>query len=294
MTASKRAAKTKPKNNLKTNRPDSPMKISFTKMQGAGNDFIVIDNSKSEIDLTPEQIRKLCDRRFGIGADGLILLEKPADRSLDARMIYQNADGSRGEMCGNGARCFTLFALERDFGKNGKIRFETDAGTVSAISNENSCRLEMPEPSGLQLNLDLEIDHRKLTVHYAEIGVPHIVHFTEKLESFDLASLGPRLRHHELFAPRGVNVNIAQIDSDGALSIRTYERGVEEETLACGTGATATGLIAHLLFKTPKPMRIQVSGGAKLEIDFNFENKTATNLTLAGPAKTVFEGVVEI
>lgn len=271
------------------------MKIPFTKMHGAGNDFIVIENLVGALSFSPEQIRTLCERRFGIGADGLILVGESPNADLDAQMIYYNANGSRGEMCGNGARCFSAFAFNRGFGKNNELRFLTDAGPLTASKTKNGLyTIEMPSPNDFELNIDLQLASEPLLVHFVNTGVPHIVHFTDNIASIDLTSLGPPIRYHDAFSPHGVNVNVAQIDADQTIKIRTYERGVENETLACGTGATATALIAHLLFKTEKPVPIEVAGGEVLEIDFQKADNVFSNVTLTGPAKTVFEGTYEI
>ena len=267
------------------------MHIPFTKMQGAGNDFIVIESFDAAISLSPDQIRQLCHRRFGIGADGLILLAKSPKSDFDAQMIYFNANGSRGEMCGNGVRCLAAAAFDRGFGKNDKLRILTDAGPVKAALLKNDLyEVDMPEPTDFKLKIELEIIGKQLLLHLINTGVPHIVHFCNDIDTINLANLGPAIRYHDAFSPQGVNVNIAQIDTDQTIRIRTYERGVENETLACGTGATATALIAHLLHKIEKPVPIEVASGEILTVDFEKSGGQFSNVTLSGPAKTVFHG----
>jgi diaminopimelate epimerase len=272
------------------------MKIAFTKMQGAGNDFVVLDNLDDRLRLTSDQIRRLCDRRFGVGGDGLLLLQKPTGPQFDARMIYYNSDGSRGEMCGNGARCFTAFALAHELGRDGRVRFLTDAGPMSATVADGLYTIQMTPPVDLKLNLEIPLrNEQQAVVHYVNTGVPHVVRFVEDLARVDILSEGAELRRHQAFAPKGANANFARITDDKQrIEIRTYERGVEAETLACGTGVTATAIIAHLLFGVEKPIQIQVAGGDTLRVDFDREGESLRNVTLTGPAKVVFEGTVEI
>lgn len=270
------------------------MNLSFTKMQGAGNDFVVIDNRDHQINLDPGQIRRLCDRRFGIGADGLILLDPSPEAGFDGRMIYHNSDGSRGEMCGNGARCFTAFALARGLGRDGAVRFVTDAGPMAATVREGLITIQMTPPAGLRLNEEVSLKSGPAVVHFLNTGVPHVVKFVEDISTVDIPAEGAELRHHPHFAPKGANANFAEVGRGDAIRIRTYERGVEDETLACGTGVTATAIVAHLVKGVERPVNIQVAGGDFLQVDFQRENETIQNVTLTGPAAVVFEGRVEI
>lgn len=264
-------------------------------MQGAGNDFVVLDNLDGRLRLTTDQIRRLCDRRFGVGSDGLILLEKATGREFDARMIYYNSDGSRGEMCGNGARCFTAFALRNNLGQDGVVHFLTDAGPMSATADGELYTIQMTPPVDLQLNLNLSLTQGQTTVHYVNTGVPHVVRFVENIAQVNLPAEGAELRRHEAFHPKGANVNFAQITgAEENIRIRTYERGVEAETLACGTGVTAAAIIAHLVHDLEKPVDVRVAGGDVLRVDFERDGQEISNVTLTGPAKVVFEGTVEI
>ena len=270
------------------------MKIDFTKMHGAGNDFVVIENLDRSLDLTLEAIRYLCDRRFGIGADGLLLLE-PADREdVDATMVYFNADGSRAEMCGNGARCFTAFALGHGLGGKNRIRFTTDAGTVRAEAADGLYRIELTPPTSLSLERTIELREGPVTLHSVNTGVPHAVRFVADVGNIDIRSFGSEVRHHPDFSPKGTNVNVAQVQPDGLVRIRTYERGVEDETLACGTGVTAVGILAHLVHGIPLPVDVRVAGGSVLRVDFEKSGSETSRVTLTGPAVSVFAGTIEV
>lgn len=265
-------------------------------MHGSGNDFVVIENLDARLRLSTDQIRWLCDRHFGIGADGVLLLQKGTGPHLDTQMVYYNSDGSRGEMCGNGARCFTAFALGHGIGTNGEVHFLTDAGPMSATVKNGLYTIQMTPPVDLELKIEIPLaKNPKATVHYVNTGVPHVLRFVDDVEKVDILSEGAELRHHDAFSPKGANANFAQIaDDKETLRIRTYERGVEEETLACGTGVTAAAIIAHLVHGVEKPVSVQVAGGDVLRVDFEREGNDISNVTLTGPAKVVFEGTVEL
>jgi len=271
------------------------MRVPFTKMHGAGNDFVLMDNRRGEIRLTTAQIDALCHRRFGIGADGILLLQGPENPSShDARMVYFNSDGSRAEMCGNGARCFTAFALGHGVGRNGTLRFLTDAGELSATSHGDTITVQMTEPFDIRLGLTVPLETGNTTVHYANTGVPHVVRFVDDVSKVDIKPEGSELRFHPAFAPKGANANFAQVQSDGPVLVRTYERGVEDETLACGTGVTAVGILAHLVHGVPLPVRIRVAGGDHLTIDFKRAGGKVTQVSMTGPAKVVFTGEIDL
>lgn len=270
------------------------MQIDFTKMHGAGNDFVVIDNLDRRIDLSSDQISFLCDRRFGIGADGLLLLEPADSAAVDATMVYYNADSSRAEMCGNGARCFARFALERNLGSAGSIRFTTDAGTVGAESVADLYLIELTPPTDLVIERSIALEEGSIRIHSVNTGVPHAVRFVDDVDSVDLRAIGSEIRFHDDFTPAGTNVNMAHVATDGLVHIRTYERGVENETLACGTGVTAVGIMAHLTRDISLPVCVQVAGGSVLKVDFIRDGDTIRNVTLTGPAASVFQGRIEI
>src|SRR3954468_6293606 len=182
--------------------------LRFTKMNGAGNDFVLLDNRAGKIQLTAQQIARICDRHRGVGADGVLLLEQPTN-GADFRMRYYNADGGEAEMCGNGARCFARFA-NRTAGPSEKISFETPAGWIGAELKGDLVRLEMSQPDDLRLGLNVTIGERTLVAHYLDSGVPHVVVPVENIDHIDVRSLGSALRHHPIFAPRGANANFSE------------------------------------------------------------------------------------
>ena len=266
--------------------------VRFTKMNGAGNDFILFDNRSGDIDLDRNQIARLCDRHRGIGADGILLLEKPTNHA-DFRMRYFNADGGEAEMCGNGARCFARFA-NKVGGQKPKISFETPAGVISADLKGNSVTLRMTEPTDLRLNVELPMTAEKKTVHFINSGVPHVVIPVAKIEEADVRREGAAIRYHKMFSPNGTNVNFIEKRGRDKIAIRTYERGVEDETLACGTGIVASALIFAASEKSSSPITVLARGGDELEVGFDKGEEGFHNVTLTGPAEFVFEGNIEI
>lgn len=271
------------------------MELSFTKMNGAGNDFVMLDNRDGALSLSGSQIARLCDRHRGIGADGLLLVEPPAN-GADFRMRYYNADGGEAEMCGNGARCFARYARRVSGHAADSIAFETQAGTIVAHCVGDEVRIAMSEPHSYASAVGLEADGCPLNVHFINTGVPHAVVFVEYLEQTDVVRLGRALRHHPHFAPKGTNVNFAQITGSDAIAIRTYERGVEDETLACGTGVVACALIHHIEHSASTPVHVKVRGGDTLQVGFEPGDARGEfrNVTLTGPADFVFDGTVSL
>jgi diaminopimelate epimerase len=266
--------------------------LRFTKMNGAGNDFILFDNRSGDIDLDRNQIERLCDRHRGIGADGILLLEKPTNHA-DFRMRYFNADGGEAEMCGNGARCFAQFA-NKVGGQKPKISFETPAGVISADLKGGLVTLRMTEPTDLRLNVDLPMTAEKKTVYFINSGVPHVVIPVTKLEEADVRREGAAIRYHKMFSPNGTNVNFIEKRGPNKIAIRTYERGVEDETLACGTGIVASALIFAAREKSSSPITVLARGGDELQVGFEKVEGRFRNVTLTGPAEFVFEGEIEI
>ena len=267
--------------------------IHFWKMNGAGNDFVVLDNRKNTLSLSGEQIARLCQRQRGIGADGLLAVE-PAENGADFRMRYYNADGGEAEMCGNGARCFARFVNFLEGGGLQKTTFETMAGVIEAEFHGDEVRIQLSTPHGLELNEALDLDGVSHTVHSLNTGVPHAVVFVEDLAAVEVRRFGAAMRYHTHFAPKGTNANFVQVLAPGNIAIRTYERGVEDETLACATGMVACALIHHELSGTPSPIRVRVAGGDTLEIGFT---RTAPgqyiDVTLLGPADFTFAGSLD-
>jgi diaminopimelate epimerase len=261
-------------------------------MDGAGNDFILIDNRAGDIDLNRSQIAHLCDRHRGIGADGVLLLENPSDHA-DFRMRYFNADGGEAEMCGNGARCFARFA-QKMAGAQGKISFETPAGVISAELAGDLVTLRMTDPTDLRLNVSLSIGLQKRKVHFINSGVPHVVVPVQQIGDVDVPREGSAIRRHEAFSPKGANVNFIEKRGPEKIAIRTYERGVEDETLACGTGVVASALIFAATENVDGPIDVIARGGDELRVGFERTDKLFRNVTLTGPAEFVFEGTIEL
>jgi diaminopimelate epimerase len=266
--------------------------LRFTKMNGAGNDFVLLDNRAGHLTLTREQIARVCDRHRGVGADGVLVLERPTN-GADFRMRYYNADGGEAEMCGNGARCFARFA-DRTAGPLAKLSFETPAGVIGAALDGELVTLQMSEPQDLRLGLEVPLDGKKIGAGYVDSGVPHVVVPVAKIAEVDVRSLGSAIRHHPMFAPRGANANFSEQRDARSIAIRTYERGVEDETLACGTGVVASALIFAATAKVAGPINVLVRGGDTLQVDFSRDGERFTGVTLTGPADFVFDGEIEI
>lgn len=270
------------------------MTLNFTKMNGAGNDFVVLDNRDSSLSLSREQIALLCNRQRGVGADGLMAVE-PAEDGADFRMRYYNADGGEAEMCGNGARCFARFANRLSEGKFEKMSFETIAGVIGAEFEDGKVRIELSEPFDMELDFDLAVDGDLLTLSSVNTGVPHAVVFVDEIEAVDVRRIGNAIRFHDHFSPAGTNVNFAQILDPSHIAIRTYERGVEDETLACGTGMVACAIIHHELNDGDRPIKVDVRGGDTLEVNFRkTRDGDFKDVRLFGPADFTFSGTIEI
>jgi diaminopimelate epimerase len=267
--------------------------FEFTKMNGAGNDFVVADNRDGRFRLGPEQVARLCHRQRGIGADGLMLLVPCASGRADWAWDFFNSDGSHAEMCGNGARCFARF-IQRLTGVAHRVTFETAAGVITAGFEGDRVAVGLTEPHGLRLNEVLEAGGERLTVHSLNTGVPHAVVFVDDADRARVQPLGSALRFHPHFAPRGTNVNFVELLEPGSIRVRTYERGVEGETLACGTGVTASALIAAHLHDLAGPVRVRVQGGDTLEVGFVMTGDAFKDVRLTGPADFVFDGRLEL
>jgi diaminopimelate epimerase len=266
--------------------------LRFTKMNGAGNDFVLIDNRAGDLRLAREQIVRICDRHRGVGADGILLLEKSTD-GADFRMRYYNADGGEAEMCGNGARCFARFA-RKVAGAGYTVSFETPAGVIAARLAADSVTLEMSEPKDLRLSIELAMNGQTELVHFINSGVPHVVVPVMDLAEIDVRGRGKAIRDHAMFSPQGANVNFVERSAPNKIAIRTYERGVEDETLACGTGVVASALIFAATEDFSSPVAVLVRGGSELTVEFERSGNQFRNVTLAGPAEFVFEGTIEI
>ncbi len=265
----------------------------FSKMNGAGNDFVVLDNRDLATSLSGAQIAQICDRHLGVGADGLLAIE-PAQNGADFRMRYYNADGGEAEMCGNGARCFARFADRITERGLEPLTFETIAGTVGARFVGDDVEITLSEPFGLKIGTTLDVDGQRHTVHSVNTGVPHAIVIVDDIDAIDIIGTGAALRHHEHFQPDGTNVNFQLVAGAGTIAIRTYERGVEGETLACGTGVVANAIVHNQLTGATPPIGVRVRGGATLTVGWQRDGDTYRNVTLTGPAEFVFEGEINV
>jgi diaminopimelate epimerase len=267
--------------------------VDFAKMNGAGNDFVLIDNRSRQMQLQPAQIARLCDRHKGVGADGVILLAPCLSGQADWAWDFYNSDGSSAEMCGNGARCFARF-VRRLTGASGPLSFATRAGVITAHFQGNGVRVNLTPPREWRLRQQVPLSLGPTEIHALDTGVPHAVLFVPDADKAMVLPLGAEIRNHPYFAPRGTNVNFVQVLGPGQIRVRTYERGVEGETLACGTGVTASALITAELRGFPSPVQVQVQSGDTLVISFDRTNGLFTQVGLAGPAEFVFEGRIEV
>jgi len=268
-------------------------KIPFYKMQGNGNDFILIDNRRGVLqgkNLTG-LAKQVCHRNRSVGADGLIVVVP--SKKADFKWRFFNSDGSEAEMCGNGSRCAARFAYLKKIAKK-NMTFETLAGIIHAVVNKDTVRVQLTNAYGLRTNIAVPLDRGTRTGHFINTGVPHLVYLSDHLDAEDVDGVGRKTRQHEIFKPGGTNVNFVQIDGPHRLRIRTYERGVEGETLACGTGAVAAALIAAALRKVSSPATVMTKGGDRLVVSFKREGEQFTDLHLEGKAEVVCEGMLYI
>jgi diaminopimelate epimerase len=275
-------------------------KIIFTKMSGAGNDFIVIDKTENKhLRVSKELVQNLCDRRNGIGADGLITVV--SDNKVDFIMNYYNADGSTGSLCANGARCAILFASDRKILSGQSADFiSNDVAYKGEITSASQIKFNLNPPKKIKNNFKVKAGGRLINAHFVDTGSPHVViDLSESeglltlLKDVPVEILGREIRYLTEFAPGGTNVNFIDVKKN-SIEIRTYERGVEAETLSCGTGSVASAIIAHITHKINPPIELITKGNEKLLVNFEVENSRVRNLSLTGPAKIVFTGEIEI
>ena len=256
------------------------MKLKFEKYQGAGNDFIIINNTDKSADLSPEMIQKLCDRHFGIGADGLIVLT--GSEKADFAMTFYNSDGYGANMCGNGGRCIAKYAYDHRIANKNMIFDAQDGMHEAKIIDSETVRLKMIDVKSID-----EFDDGMWT----NTGVPHFVKFVDDIDKIDIDTEGRKLADDKRFAPERTNVNF--VDSKEGFRIRTYERGVEGETLACGTGNVATALCINTQRHTSSPIAIKAKGGL-LKVFFENSKNKYNNIWLEGSAIKVFEGELDL
>ena len=252
-------------------------------MNSSGNDFILIDNRGGVFAPSPSVVKKICARRTGVGADGILLLEESAGQDFKMRII--NADGSEAEMCGNGAGCMAKFAYSLGICRE-MTTFETLAGTICAHVKENQVRLKMSDPFDLRLHQRVEGQE----IHFVNTGVPHTVIISDEIDQIDVVGMGRQIRHHSRFQPAGTNVNFIQVLDKSSIKIRTYERGVENETLACGTGSVAGAIISSLLGYTQSPISVKTRSGEIKTVCFDLVDQEIKDVYLEGKVNFVYEG----
>jgi diaminopimelate epimerase len=261
-------------------------------MAAAGNDFIVIDNRRAILKKNLPQIAKrFCDRKRSIGGDGVLLLEK--SKKADILMRIFNPDGSEADMCGNGVRCLARFAVDKKITKN-TPSVETGAGIVEIQVRGSQVKAHLMDPKDFKPHVDLSVDGHKEKVHFINTGVPHAVIFDSALEKIPVNQRGHEIRAHAYFAPRGTNVNFVKVNNRHSIEVRTYERGVESETLACGTGSTASALVSASLRGLRSPVNVQTTGGEILKVYFKNENGFWKDVYLEGPVQKIFEGSIAL
>jgi diaminopimelate epimerase len=265
------------------------LRIPFYKMHGGGNDFVLIDHRERFI-LEAEQpqfARRVCHRQLGAGADGLILIEPSP--SANFRWRFYNADGSEPEMCGNGGRCAARFAVLNGIAP-ADLSFETLAGTIKAEVRGRRVKLLMTGVGDVRMDQTIPLEEETLVGHFMKVGVPHVAVPVADLEAAPVTRWGRTIRFHPLFAPAGTNVNFIQVEGPQDLRIRTYERGVEDETLACGTGAVASALLSARLGQVKSPVTVHTRGGEALIIYFTPRGEAFTEVFLEGDALVVYQG----
>lgn len=267
------------------------MKIAFTKIEGAGNDFILIDNREGAIPYLKKGIkRELCLRKKGVGANGILLLEK--DNDFPFMMRYFNADGSEAEMCGNGARCVALYAFSKGTVSR-KFSFRSKSGIHSVeILKGNRVKVELPT-CDFKKNMGLKIEGKQFDCFFLTVGVPHVVIFMKNIEKIDVLRTGRKIRNLKIFGTHGTNVNFVRYEGKNRLTIRTYERGVEGETLSCGTGVAAASAIAYRKKMISLPLYVKTASGETITVSFN-QTKGKLIPYLLARAHIVFSGVVEV
>jgi diaminopimelate epimerase len=272
--------------------------IKFVKMVASGNDFVVLDSRRrSQVSGYRNLAKNICDRKYGVGADGLLVLEK--SQVADVKMRIFNADGSEAEMCGNGARCVALFKpqapgrpltpLERC---RPPVEIETRAGIIQSRVKGDNVRIKLTDPKDIKLDIPITVANRNLRVNFIDTGVPHAVIFVEGLDEIRVKEIGRTIRYHKKFSPRGTNVDFIEALSKDLIAVRTYERGVEDETLACGTGAVASALLYAMSYTLCAENRIKVrtKSAEVLKVYFKKDGNGFRDVWLEGKARIVYKG----
>lgn len=268
--------------------------IEFTKLVAAGNDFVLIEKEKLPLAnrQLPELAKRICERRFAVGADGLLIVSRFGKDQISMRIF--NPDGSEPQMCANASRCVALWQGTKQATEQGKIlKIKTPAGEILAITNKDQVKIKLTNPRALKLGIPLKLNQRSLRLNFINSGVPHAVIFVQGLEKIAVVNLGRQIRWHRRFRPQGTNVDFVEILDDNNIKIRTYERGVEDETLACGTGVAAAALILAACYELGGRWAVNVytRSGEVLKVEFKRKNNRFRDVWLEGKAGIVYRGV---
>jgi len=266
-------------------------------MVASGNDFVVTELKNLRTQELKNLARNICNKKYGVGADGLLVLEK--SKTADVKMRVFNADGSEAEMCGNGARCVALWHSAkrlpvRQAGKAHSVNIETKAGIIEAQVNGDNVKIKLTDPKQLKLEIPIRVNKRLMLVNFINTGVPHTVIFVEGLNKIDVKNLGRQIRFHKKFSPRGTNVDFVEVLNKNSINLRTYERGVEDETLACGTGSVASAIVASFMLQAPgvKIFNVYTRSGEILKVYFKEKDNRFRDVWLEGKARITFEGEI--
>lgn len=277
------------------------MKLEFTKMNGAANDFVMIDGINARVSLSDGRVRLVCDRRRGVGADGLIVLRPAADAACDFHMEYYNSDGLPAEMCGNGSRCAASFGaglgLGNPDGGGVHVRFSTDSGPVDARVFGDRVQAGLMDAREMRREIPVRVAQDVKIVHFMVVGTRHAVIFVDDargLSNNEISHLGRIVRSDPAFGPVGANVNFASLGDSGSVHLRTYEKGVEAETYACGTGSVAAAVLFAHDGRLDSPVTVVQHSGDELTVSFRLAPDGATDVTLEGPVATNFAGTLEL
>lgn len=265
--------------------------IEFYKMSGSGNDFIIIDNRDLSLDVgnLSDFARKVCQRNFSVGADGLVVIEPSV--KADFKWRFYNSDGSVAEMCGNASRCVARFAHRKGIAGK-KMTWETIAGIIGAEVKGDTAKVKLTDPSAVETGIKIETEGKKLILDSIDTGVPHAVVFVDDIDNYDVYNIGRKIRFHKKFAPRGTNADFASVINRHKIKVRTYERGVEDETLACGTGMVAAVLTAAQRGLVDSPTEVLVKSEETLRIYFEKKNGLWKEIFLEGKVKMVYQGLL--
>jgi diaminopimelate epimerase len=265
--------------------------VAFSKMAGGGNDFVVIDNRALKITDAAELTRRICTRALSVGADGLILIETSVRATF--RMRYYNADGSIGEFCGNGTRCAARFAFMNVIAGR-QMTIETDAGIVSAtIGDAGTVTISLPPPYAFRAERPVKVGETVVRGSSIMVGVPHyVIYLREGLWQQDITPLGRAIRRHPDLQPQGTNVNFVVVRDERSIEVRTYERGVEAETLSCGSGVVASAVTSALFGRVKPPVNVVVRSGATYEVSFDLVAGGVDNVRLKGDARLIFKATI--